>query len=301
MNKHSSPVVRQESPEVLEALEAIRKAAEFLQGSSVPAPDDTVVEQYGASPDVSKVRLGESTVYWTRPPVFDVEVNDSSTSYLVLVECKTGGGKTESSNVLANRKPSWPPSWWPLGRPAATPGSGAAEGASQSDQIASLRTEVEELKRQVAVLTGLVQLGNGPAPSPLAAAKARGASYMKVEFENPQNLTLAAASRYTGRSDRLINLERNRGALYALILEGNTRGYRYPKWQFDVAAARLRAVLDVLAPSAMSCWALHSFLTRPHVDLDNRSPAEALADGTFAIERVVGLARQRADLHQGAA
>lgn len=167
-------------------------------------------------------------------------------------------------------------------------------------KLAALEKEVQELKQQVAVLAGLVQLRNEPAPDPLAAAKRRGSSYMKAEFDRPENLTLAAASEYAGRSDRVLNLERRNGNLYALILEGNTRGYRYPKWQFDVPAARLGPVLNLLASSAMSCWALHNFLTRPHADLAGQSPSTALGDGNFPLERILEVARRRIDLHQGA-
>lgn len=167
-------------------------------------------------------------------------------------------------------------------------------------ELVTLRREVEELKRQVTVLAGLVQLRAEPPTDPLAAAKSRGASYMKAEFEQADNLSLAAASEYSGRSDRMINLERNRGALYALILEGNTRGYRYPKWQFDVPSSRLRQVLDVLTSSSISCWSMHNFLTRPHSDLDGRTPGVAIGDSEFPIERIIAVARLRVDQQQGA-
>lgn len=168
-------------------------------------------------------------------------------------------------------------------------------------EVAELRQEVEELKQQVAVLTGLVNLRVEPVSDPLAAAKSRGASYMKNELANPDNLSLVDASKYAGRSDRLINVERNKGWLYALVPEGNTRGYRYPKWQFDVPAPRLRAILDTLAPGSLSCWALHNFLTRSHSDLDGKSPAAALADGDFPIDQIIDVARRRIDQHQGTA
>jgi len=172
--------------------------------------------------------------------------------------------------------------------------------ADEPSEVIVLRHEVAELKQQVAVLAGLVQLRTEPTPDPLAAAKVRGASYMKTEFESTGNLTLSAASEYSGRSDRMINLERNRGALYALILEGNSRGYRYPKWQFDVPSPRLRSVLDVLTSSSISCWSMHNFLTRPHVDLDGLSPSAMIGDVDFPLERIVSVARRRVEQHQGA-
>jgi hypothetical protein len=170
----------------------------------------------------------------------------------------------------------------------------------EKDEVANLRQEVDGLKQQVAYLTGLAKLRAEPVPDPLAAAKARGASYKTNELANPDNLNLVNASKYAGRSDRVINMERKRGWLYALVPEGNTRGYRYPKWQFDVPASRLRAILDILTPSSLSCWSLHNFLTRPHSDLDGKSPSAALADSTFAIERIIDVARRRVDLQQGA-
>jgi hypothetical protein len=172
--------------------------------------------------------------------------------------------------------------------------------ASEPTEVETLRREVDELKRQVTVLTGLVQLRAEPAADPLAAAKSRGASYIKTEFESADNLSLSAASEYSGRSDRMINLERNRGSLYALILEGNTRGYRYPRWQFDVPSARLRSVLNVLTASSISCWSMHNFLMRPHSDLDGRSPSTAIGDSDFSLERIVEVARRRVEQQQGA-
>jgi hypothetical protein len=179
------------------------------------------------------------------------------------------------------------------------------------NRIDDLEKEVESLKRQVAVLTGLVQLRDSSLPEPhsqktpkfdpLAVAKARGASYMKNEFEAPENLTLVAASQYSGRSDRIINQERNRGWLYALILDGNKRGYRYPKWQFDVSSERLRPVLEFLIPSELGCWAIHGFLKRPHPGLNGISPSEAIADSDVPIDKILSVVRARLDPHQGAA
>ena len=57
-------------------------------------------------------------------------------------------------------------------------------------ELVTLRREVEELKRQVTVLAGLVQLRAEPPTDPLGAAKSRGASYMKAEFERADNLSL---------------------------------------------------------------------------------------------------------------
>ncbi|MFC3461519.1 hypothetical protein [Massilia haematophila] len=175
-----------------------------------------------------------------------------------------------------------------------------SEPDTDHQAVLNLKQEVEDLKQQVAVLTGLVNLRTEHASPSLANAKARGASYMRSEFDSPENLSLSAASEYSGRSDRVINQERNRGALYALLLEGNTRGFRYPKWQFDVEASRLRAVLQVLIGTSMSCWALHSFLGRPHTDLDSRAPKDVIADNTFPLDRIVEVARRRVDQQQGA-
>lgn len=167
-------------------------------------------------------------------------------------------------------------------------------------ELVTLRREVDGLKQQVAYLTGLMTLGTEDVQDPLASAKSRGTAYKKNELASPDNLNLVNASKYAGRADRVINMDRQRGRLYALVPEGNTRGYRYPKWQFDVPAARLRAVLEVLAPGSLSCWSLHSFLTRPHSDLDGKTPAAALADNTFDINRVIDVAMRRVDPHQGA-
>ena len=68
---------------------------------------------------------------------------------------------------------------------------------------------------------------------PLTAARARGRRSALEEYESPDNLALLDARDYAGRNERTINEQRQNGELYALLSPGKTRGFRYPKWQFD--------------------------------------------------------------------
>lgn len=137
---------------------------------------------------------------------------------------------------------------------------------------------------------------------PLAAAKARGASYTKAEWQRPENLTLADAAHYSQRSDRMINAARNKGNLYALLLEGNLRGFRYPQWQFDADPVRLAQVLHALPTDGqVSCWSKHQFLTRPNSMLDGRAPSEVILDSTADIAHLVQIVHNRYTSEQGAA
>jgi hypothetical protein len=167
--------------------------------------------------------------------------------------------------------------------------------------VQHLEKENAALKREVRLLRAQLQTRAAPTADPLAAAVTRGAEYMREEFFRPENLSLEEASVLTGRSERTINTERNRGWLYALLLEGNSRGYRYPKWQFDVPAARLRPILDILRSKNFVGWALHNFFVTPHFDLDDQSPSAAIANEEFPLERIANVARIRVDAHQGAA
>ncbi|MFD2366807.1 hypothetical protein [Pseudoduganella sp. GCM10020061] len=117
-----------------------------------------------------------------------------------------------------------------------------------------------------------------PAPTPLETARQRGVSYMKAELDQPDNLTLGEAAAYCGRSDRVVNEARQRGDYYALVMEGNSRGFRYPRWQFDAPHGRLAAVLHKLDALDASCWSKHHFLTRPSPTLHGRIPRDIILD-----------------------
>ncbi len=166
------------------------------------------------------------------------------------------------------------------------------------EQLQWQSQELQDLSEMVAQLR--TQLVSIEAPDPLAAAKARGMSYTKAEWQKPTNLNLAAAAGYSRRSDRMINAARNRGELYALVLDGNQRGFRYPQWQFDAEPARLAPVLQAL-PDDASCWSKHQFLTRPNDALDGRSPKDVILDPQAALAPVLAAAHHRYAGDQGAA
>lgn len=139
------------------------------------------------------------------------------------------------------------------------------------------------------------------APAPLEVARQRGTSYMKSELDQPDNLTLGEASAYCGRSDRVVNEARQRGDYYALVLEGNSRGFRYPRWQFDAPQARLATVLRKLDAMQASCWAKHHFLTRPSPCLAGHIPRDILIDRDADLAAVCNAVDQHFTGEQGAA
>lgn len=124
-----------------------------------------------------------------------------------------------------------------------------------------------------------------PVTDPLEAARGRGESYMRSQLDDPDNLNLDMAASYVGASGRHINELRQRGELYALVLQGNTRGFRYPKWQFDTPRERRAPVLQKMTGMGLGCWAIHDFMIRPNEHL-GRSPREALTDPDFLLKRV---------------
>lgn len=135
----------------------------------------------------------------------------------------------------------------------------------------------------------------------LKAARERGASYARAEIAKPENLTLAAAASYSGRSDRMINEDRKRGRYYALVLDGNSRGFRYPSWQFDADRSRLDAVFHALGNiNVMNCWAIHVFLSTPNVRLDGRRPCDVILDRQHNLAPLLAIIEARFHSDQGA-
>ena len=138
-------------------------------------------------------------------------------------------------------------------------------------------------------------------PTPLQDARNRGVAYMKSALDQPDNLTLGEASAYCGRSDRIVNEARQRGEYYALVLDGNSRGFRYPRWQFEAPRARLVAVLRKLDAAGASCWAKHHFLTRRSPCLHGRAPRDIILDDSADLAPVSTAIDEHFSGEQGAA
>lgn len=134
----------------------------------------------------------------------------------------------------------------------------------------------------------------------LQGARDRGMRQAVAQWEEPENLPLKAAAEYAGRSDRVINEERQKGRLYALVLPCKSRGCRYPQWQFDAEPERVAAVLAPFNQAGASCWVVHNFLHRPHEMLGGVAPRERILDSTYSIDRIVRVAADRYRGDQGA-
>lgn len=133
----------------------------------------------------------------------------------------------------------------------------------------------------------------------IAGAYARGTAFKLAELNKPENMTLANAAIFSGRSDRMINVARSNGELYALISEGKTRGFRYPSWQFDAAPSRLKLVLAAFNEAQASCWVIHNFLTRPNHQLDDIAPRNVILDPEGNIDQVIRAIHSRFVSDQG--
>lgn len=140
-----------------------------------------------------------------------------------------------------------------------------------------------------------------PSKDPLQAARDRGMNSAVQEWLKPENLTLRDAAIYAGRSDRMINEERQKGRLYALVVPGKERGFRYPMWQFQAEPDRLATALAPFIDANASCWVVHSFMQREEEPLDNLRPMDWVLDHRKPIDRLVRLVDARFNGEQGAA
>lgn len=132
------------------------------------------------------------------------------------------------------------------------------------------------------------------------SARERGAVYARQQYDDPQNLSLSEAARHAHLSERVINERRNDGRYYALVLDGKSRGFRYPSWQFDADGVRLAPVLEILRAAKASCWAIHQFMLAPNVHLDGLAARDWILDPTRDVGRVSELVRARFLSDQGA-
>ncbi|MES2760139.1 MAG: hypothetical protein V4693_22415 [Pseudomonadota bacterium] len=139
-----------------------------------------------------------------------------------------------------------------------------------------------------------------PPSEAVAAARERGAAWKRTEYANPGNLSLEQASEHVGLSTRVINERRNDGRYYALLAEGQTRGFRFPRWQFDVPEQRLQSVLAIARAAGSTAWGIHVFMISPSSLLDGAAPRDWISDAAQDLERVAVLARNRFHGDQGA-
>lgn len=114
-------------------------------------------------------------------------------------------------------------------------------------------------------------------------------------------MSLKDAAVYARRSDRAINEDRQAGRLYALVLPGRERGFRYPLWQFQAEPQRLAAVRAPFVATGASCWAIHNCMRRPQESMPGRTPADWIVDPAAPIDAVVQLVEARYRDEQGAA
>ena len=158
-----------------------------------------------------------------------------------------------------------------------------------------------EVREKVAQEVGRVLDSLAPLQSAaMSSARERGATYARQQYDDPLNLSLADAAKHSRLSDRLINGRRNAGQYYALVLDGNSRGFRYPSWQFDARPGRLAPVLQVLQAADARCWSVHHFMQSSSDRLEGLCPRDWILDDARDVQAVVRLAQARFNSDQGA-
>ena len=135
-----------------------------------------------------------------------------------------------------------------IARMAGVPGHGRIRGRGK-EQIAvfanaALREIVAIAVREKVAqeVVRVLDMAASPQRVAMSSARPRGATYARQQYDEPLNLLLADSAKLSGISDRVINERRNAGQYYALILDGNSRRFRYPSWQFDARPERLARV-----------------------------------------------------------
>ena len=84
-----------------------------------------------------------------------------------------------------------------------------------------------------------------------------------------------------------------------MLPPGKTRGFPYPKWQFDAHPERLKAVLRRFVDANAHCRVIHSFMMRRHDALLDQSPADAILDESVDVKQVIDLAQRDLSGEQG--
>jgi hypothetical protein len=125
----------------------------------------------------------------------------------------------------------------------------------------------------------------------LEAARERGRTWIRSEMASPANLSADQVVVLIGVSKVDLAKGVEDAERYQLI--DGTSESRYPAWQFSLPAARLKPLLVTLNGLAISAWGIHAFLTTPSSDLEGKSPAAALLDNSFDLDRVINTARSR--------
>lgn len=120
----------------------------------------------------------------------------------------------------------------------------------------------------------------------IARAKERGARHIAEILRSPDMLNARDFGKLVGASHETVNNWRKAGLV--LALEGQTRGYRYPRWQVT-DDGRLLPGLKTIAEELGDSWILHRFLLQNHPELKGKTALECLKGGQE--EDVIGTAR----------
>ena len=120
----------------------------------------------------------------------------------------------------------------------------------------------------------------------IARSKERGARHIAEILRSPDMLNAREFGKLVGASHETVNKWRKAGLV--LALEGQTRGYRYPRWQIT-DDGRLLPGLKTIAEELGSSWIVHRFLLQNHPELKGKTALECLKGGQE--EAVIGTAR----------
>lgn len=120
----------------------------------------------------------------------------------------------------------------------------------------------------------------------IARAKERGAKHIAEILRSPDMLNAREFGKLVGASHETVNKWRQAGLV--LALEGQTRGYRYPRWQVT-DDGRIVPGLKTIAEELGDPWIVHRFLLQSHPELKGQTALECLKSGQE--KAVIGTAR----------
>lgn len=110
----------------------------------------------------------------------------------------------------------------------------------------------------------------------IARAKERGAKHISEILRSPDMLNARDFGKLVGASHETVNKWRQAGLV--LALEGQTRGYRYPRWQVT-DDGRIVPGLKTIAEELGDPWIVHRFLLQSHPELNGQTALECLKSG----------------------
>lgn len=160
-----------------------------------------------------------------------------------------------------------------------------AQIAQRSEELGqSFKIEITVIPNQEPVI--VTHPAGDALDQAIARAKERGAKHIAEILRAPDMLNARDFGKLVGASHETVNKWRQAGLV--LALEGQTRGYRYPRWQVT-DDGRIVPGLKTIAEELGDPWIVHRFLLQSHPELKGQTALECLKSGEE--KAVIGTAR----------